>query len=69
MSQKLIKIKEYSRLFIFETGSLYGPGCPGTHCMVQVDFQLTESLLPLPLSVRLKAYATTPDSIKYFWEE
>lgn len=37
-----------SLLLSFETGSLYGPGCPRTYCIDQSDLQLTELHQPVP---------------------
>jgi hypothetical protein len=42
-----------------ETGTLYSPGCPGSHYIDQTVLELTECLLPLPpMVLGLKQHAT-----------
>jgi hypothetical protein len=45
------------------------PGCPGTCFVDQADLELTESCLPLPLECQmgLKACATTPGKLSFFF--
>jgi hypothetical protein len=46
--------------------SLHNPSCPGAHFVEQAGLELTETHLPLPGELELKACTTMPSGFRFF---
>jgi hypothetical protein len=53
--------------FFQDRVSLYSPGCPGTHFVDQADLELRNLPVSASLMLGLKACATTPGSMGFFF--